>query len=672
MPRNQLAQETSPYLLQHADNPVQWMAWGEDAFRKARTESKPVLLSIGYAACHWCHVMAHESFEDDGIAGLMNDLFVNIKVDREERPDVDQVYQTALALMGQQGGWPLTMFLTPEGAPFWGGTYFPASPRYGRPGFGDVLQAIAATYRQEPDKVSQNVDALRDALTKVGTNTPGQPVPRDRLDDIAGHLVRQVDPQHGGVGGPPKFPQPSLLHMLWRAWRRTGAEPFRDAVTLTLTRMAQGGIYDHLGGGFARYSVDGEWLVPHFEKMLYDNAQLIELMTLVWQQTRTRLFETRVRESVGWVLREMIAEGGGFAATLDADSEGEEGKFYVWSAEEIDRILGEDATLFKLTYDVGKGGNWEGKTILNRRRQDDLADPETEAKLAEMRARLLAERVKRIWPGWDDKVLADWNGLMIAALAEASAVFAEPDWLAAARRAFDFVAGEMAEGDRLWHSRRQGKVRHAGMLDDYAQMARAALALYEATGEAGYLGHAERWVGTLDGHFWDAESGGYFLAAADADDLFVRSKTIHDNATPAGNGTMVGVLARLAMLTGKELYQERAEALLAAFSGETERAWPAMASFFNGSELLRAPLQIAIIGEAAAPETAALRRAVFDRSLPDRVLAVLPPDAALPTGHPAAGKGTVEGKPTAYVCPGQTCLQPVTDADALGAQLDGL
>ncbi len=669
MTANLLGRETSPYLLQHKDNPVHWMAWGPEAFERAKRENKPVLLSVGYAACHWCHVMAHESFENPEIAALMNDLFVNIKVDREERPDVDQIYQSALALLGQQGGWPLTMFLTPDAEPFWGGTYFPPGPRYGRPGFPDVLQGVSQTYHAEPDKVTRNVTALKDALGKLSENRPAGDIDLAVLDQIAERLVREVDPFNGGIGSAPKFPQVPIFELLWRAWLRTGKQPYREAVTNTLAHMAQGGIYDHLGGGFARYSVDEMWLVPHFEKMLYDNAELLDLMTLVWQEERELLFEARIRETVGWLQREMIADGGAFAATLDADSEGEEGRFYVWTEEEIDRLLGTDAAVFKRAYGVTPQGNWEGVTILNRLHRIEMPDAETEATLAEQRATLWQEREKRVRPGWDDKVLADWNGLMIAALAHAGMVFDEPEWIEAAQRAFAFVRDRMTENGRLLHSWRAGKLKHRATLDDYALMARAALALHEATGEAAYLDQARAWVRVLDQHFWDTEAGGYFYTADDAKDLIIRTKSAHDSAIPSGNGTMLAVLATLYHRTGDAAYRERADALVAAFSGELGRNFFPLPTFLNAVERLQRGLQVVIVGDPQSADTQALRRTVLDRSLPDRVLSVVPPGTELPPNHPAHGKGMQNGAATAYVCTGMTCSPPVTAPAALADAL---
>jgi uncharacterized protein YyaL (SSP411 family) len=672
--RNNLDRETSPYLLQHKDNPVHWQAWGQETLASAQQQNKPVLLSVGYAACHWCHVMAHESFENDGIAGLMNELFVNIKVDREERPDLDTIYQSALALLGQPGGWPLTMFLTPAGEPFWGGTYFPPNARYGRPGFADVLQKIAAVYREQPQQVTQNVEALRDALGQLATPKRGDAIPLDVIVRAGEQLLAEVDPVHGGIGQAPKFPQTPVLELMWRGWKQSGNAQLRDAVVLTLTCMSQGGIYDHIGGGFARYSVDAGWLAPHFEKMLYDNAQLMDLLTLVWQETKAPLLRARVHETVGWALREMLAapDGAGhrgFASSLDADSEHEEGKFYVWSEAEIDAALGADAALFKSIYDVTPGGNWEGHNILNRIANPDLRDDATEAKLAAPRAALFAIRAKRVRPGWDDKVLADWNGLMIAALANAAQVFEQPSWLAAAIDAFAFVTGSLAVDGRLRHSWRDGRAKHPATLDDHAQLCRAALALHEATGDDRYLRQAQEWVDLLDRHYRDENGGGYFFAADDTADIILRTKNAADNATPSGNGALVGVLARLFYLTGEDRYRARADEVIATFSGELDRSFFSLATLLNSNELLQTAQQIVVIGDRAAADTRALAAAVFGRSLPNRILSVIAPAGRLPEGHPAAGKTQVAGRATAYVCRGTTCSLPITAPSGLSQAL---
>jgi len=673
---NRLAQELSPYLLQHKDNPVDWYPWGDEALAEARRRNCPILLSVGYAACHWCHVMAHESFEDPEIAALMNRLFVNVKVDREERPDLDSIYQQALALLGQHGGWPLTMFLTPAGKPFWGGTYFPKEEMYGRPGFARVLQAISDVFHNEPDKIETNVSALHDALAQLAQPQAGGPVPAGVLDEVAQRLAQQVDRTHGGLGGPPKFPQPNLLKLLWRAWHREeDSDAYREPVEITLTHMCQGGIYDHLGGGFARYAVDSAWLVPHFEKMLYDNAQLLELLVWAWQDTAHPLYRQRAEETVAWLLREMIAQHtdgsptGAFAATLDADSEGEEGRFYVWTETEVDAVLGAEAPLFKEVYDVRPDGNWEGKTILNRLGSRTLRDSETETRLAEARARLLAGRDTRVRPGWDDKVLADWNGLMIAALAEAGAALDRPDWIDAATRAFAFVSSAMQENGRLVHAWRRGQTRQTGLLDDYAAMAQAALTLFEHSADPAYLDAACAWAETVERHFHDPNHGGYFTTPDDVADVIVRPRSAQDSAQPSGNGLMLGVLARLCHLTGETRYRDRAESLIAAFSGELERNFVPLATLLNGIELYTAALQIVIVGAPDAPETEALRAVVQRRCLPNRVLQVRADTTALPAGHPAAGK-PAEGPATAYVCRGTACSLPATSPEALVAELD--
>jgi uncharacterized protein len=670
MDQNRLGEETSPYLLQHKDNPVHWQAWSRATLAAAQAADRPILLSVGYAACHWCHVMAHESFENREIAALMNRLFVNIKVDREERPDLDAIYQNALAMMGEQGGWPLTMFLTPAGEPFWGGTYFPPEPRWGRPGFGQVLTSIEAAYRDKPEDVAKNVAALLQGLQRLGQPAPGDgAVTPELFERIAERLLREVDPLNGGIGTAPKFPQCGIFELLWRAWKRSRREPYREAVARTLTTISQGGIYDHIGGGYARYATDAHWLVPHFEKMLYDNAELVSLLTLVWQETRDPLYAQRVAETIAWLEREMThPDGGGFYSSLDADSEHEEGKFYVWSEAEIDAVLGSQAAaLFKRFYEVTAAGNWEGHNILNRLAQPQLADAATEAELARCRASLLAARVGRVRPGLDDKILADWNGLMIAALAEAGLAFDRPDWIALAARAFAFVRDRMTAPDgRLRHSWRAGQARHPASVDDYANLCRAALALHEAAGDAADLAQARAWIALLDAHYWDAAGdGGYFFAAADTSDLIARVKTAADAAVPSGNGTLVGVLTRLALLTGDDAYRRRAEAIVAAFSGELSRNFFPLATLINGAELAHQPVQIVLVGARDDAAFAELSRAVYRVSLPNRVVQVVTPGEALPEAHPAHGKGLVDGRPAAYVCEGPVCSLPLTEPQAL-------
>lgn len=666
---NMLDRETSPYLLQHKDNPVHWMAWSEETLALAKRENKPILLSVGYAACHWCHVMAHESFENPAIADLMNQHYVNIKVDREERPDIDGIYQSALQMIGEHGGWPLTMFLTPDGEPFWGGTYFPPVPRYGRPGFGDLLTGVAKVFHDEPDRIAKNVEALREGLQKLSQPRAGTGISIALLDQIAEQLAQRIDPFRGGIGGAPKFPQCGILEQLWRAWRRSGKEPFRKAVQVSLDNMCQGGIYDHLGGGFARYSVDERWLVPHFEKMLYDNAALVELLTLAWQDGENPLYARRVAETIGWVMREMRNPGGGFSSSVDADSEGVEGKFYVWSETEVDSLLGERSAPFKAIYDVTRHGNWEETNILNRLSRMTLLDPATEAQLEKDRAVLFAARAKRIPPGLDDKILADWNGLMIAALAFAGDAFERPDWIAAGAEAFRFVQTAMTAGGRLRHSWRDGRACHPATLDDYASLCRAALALYEATGDAAYVEQAEAWLATVDAQYGDPDGPGYFFTAADTPALIARRKDANDHATPAGNGVLVEVFARLFYITGKDAYRARADRLIGAFSGEVEHNFFPLSSLLNGAELLQSAMQIVILGQPDDAKTKAFADVLRHTSLPNRIVMRMLPGEPLPATHPAAGKTLAGGQATVYVCRGTTCSPPIADPEMLRAEL---
>ncbi|MFO1113206.1 MAG: thioredoxin domain-containing protein [Rhodospirillales bacterium] len=672
MSLNLLAAETSPYLLQHKDNPVHWRPWGEATLAEAARLDRPILLSVGYAACHWCHVMAHESFENEATARLMNELFINVKVDREERPDIDGIYQAALQMLGEHGGWPLTMFLTPRGEPFWGGTYFPPEARWGKPAFSDVLQRVAHVYHRQKETVTKNVAALREGLDKMGAPKPGNGMTAQTLDDGATMALRLVDPIRGGTAGAPKFPQPVFFRLLWRAWRRTRATMFREAVTLTLDELCKGGIYDHLGGGFARYSTDDAWLVPHFEKMLYDNALLIELLSEVWLETRSPLYAARVRESIDWAMAEMRVSDDGdgafaFASALDADSEGVEGKYYVWTAEEIEAVLGDPSAAFGRAYDVRRHGNWEGLTILNLSRNPDAAAAVADPGHTAARAALREARASRVPPGRDDKVLADWNGLMIAALVAASTTFGEPRWLDAARAAFAFVITRMADGDRLHHVWRAGVARHPGILDDYANMARAALALHGATGDAAYLAQARAWVATADRHHWDGAQGGWFLAADDTTDVLVRAKPVADNPVPSGNGTMVEVLTRLWLLTGEDAFHDQAAAAAQLFSGDNPQYLLGIPGLLASAELLQRMTQVAIVGDRHSPATKALLRAVQQApAAPMLVVSLQSPDAPPPAPpHPAAGKAMVDGNPTAYLCVGQTCSPPLQDAGRL-------
>jgi uncharacterized protein YyaL (SSP411 family) len=663
--QNRLARETSPYLLQHQHNPVDWWAWGPDALAEAKRTNKPILLSVGYAACHWCHVMAHESFEDEATAAVMNELFVNIKVDREERPDIDQIYMHALHMLGEQGGWPLTMFLTPAGEPVWGGTYFPKESRYGRPAFTAVCRELARVFREEPERIVKNRDALMQRLSAAARAERPVTIGLAALDDAAAQLGRMIDQANGGLRGAPKFPQSTMLENLWRAGLRRGESRFFDLVELSLDHMCRGGIYDHLGGGFSRYSVDERWLVPHFEKMLYDNAQLLELLALAHRRSGNPLFRQRARETVDWLEREMVTPEGAFAASLDADSEGEEGKFYVWSRQEVERLLGPaDAVFFAEHYDVTAGGNFEGHNIINQlnglpRSMDD------EARLAALRHKLSEARERRVRPGLDDKVLADWNGLMIAGLVNAGVLLSAPDWIALAARAFSFVASSMTRQDRLGHAWRAGRLVYPGLSPDFAAMVRAALALHEATGDQAYLARAVAWQSALEHHYIDAATGRYFLTADDAEGLVVRPHSTLDEAIPNHNALIAQNLVRLAALTGDPRWRERADGL---FDGLLPLAVDNVfshVSVLNALDLRLRAAEIVVTG----PDLSPLAQAALVIPYIDRIVVRAPTDAGLSPDHPARAKLQAAPSGAAFVCVGERCSLPVHQPDAIAGAL---
>jgi hypothetical protein len=646
-------------LLQHQGNPVHWQVWGAEALAEAKARHVPILLSIGYAACHWCHVMAHESFEDPQVAALMNAHYVNIKVDREERPDIDQIYMTALHAMGEQGGWPLTIFLTPDGAPFWGGTYFPPKPRFGRPSFTQVLQALAKAWETDQARIDETVVAMTKALAASAAARPGDAPGPQVLDDIRARLLHGVDWTRGGLGGAPKFPNAPTFRFLWQEAFRSGDIKAADAADLLLNAMSQGGIYDHLGGGYARYATDADWLIPHFEKMLYDNALILDLLALVYARSKNPLYAARARETVGWLLRDMREEGA-FAASEDADSEGVEGKFYVWEASEIAEVLGrEEAELFARHYDLPEGGNWEERIILERK--TTCSDLATEARLEAARDRLLQRRSTRIRPARDDKILADWNALTIAALARAAAVFEEPSWLELAAQVFDFLRARLGQADgRIAHAYRAGKISAAGLLDDQAAMIRAALALYEHSGDGAHLEQARQILQGAEAHFADG-SGAFFMVADDAADVpGPKARHVTDGPTPSGIGLMAENYARLFHLTGEVSYRTKAEALLAAFGGRTDML-AASPVLLAAADLLENAACVVVTGGDQALARAAL-------AAPDPAVVVLQAvGGALPPFHPAAQKAT--DRAAVYVCQGGVCALPVTTTEALSALL---
>jgi uncharacterized protein YyaL (SSP411 family) len=667
-PANRLAGETSPYLLQHKNNPVAWWPWGTEALAEAERTGKPILLSVGYAACHWCHVMAHESFEDAATAAVMNELFVNIKVDREERPDIDQIYMSALHHLGEQGGWPLTMFLTPKGEPVWGGTYFPNTSRYGRPAFVDVLREVSRLFREEPDKIGQNRDALMGRLAQKARPEGKVVIGSAELNDFAQRLGGMFDHTNGGLRGAPKFPNAAIYELIWRGGLRTGDDRYFKLIAHTLERICEGGIYDHLGGGFSRYSVDERWLVPHFEKMLYDNAQILEMLALAFGRTGSPLFRQRAAETVGWLKREMTTAEGAFSASLDADSEGEEGKFYVWSHAEIVEALGaENAALFVQHYDVSDGGNFEGHNILNRLKGLPRSN-EIGERLALLREQLFMLREKRVRPGLDDKVLADWNGLMIAALANAGAMLSEPSWIEMGAGAFDFIVRSMTRSDqpntsRLGHSWREGRLLYPGLASDFACMIRAALALYEATGQARYLEQALSWQRTFDAHYANPDNGGYFLTADDAAGLVVRPSATTDDAIPNPNAIAPQNLVRLAALTGDSQWRDQADRLFdGVLAGAADNLFQ-HAALLNALDVRLNAAEIVVTG----PDHPRLAQAALKLPFVSRIVLRAPDAAALPANHPAQAKIKSGPASAAFICVGQMCSLPVGDPEGIAA-----
>jgi uncharacterized protein YyaL (SSP411 family) len=681
---NRLSRETSPYLRQHAHNPVDWYAWGPEALERARQLDRPIFLSIGYSACHWCHVMEHESFEDPEIARLLNDHFVSIKVDREERPDLDQIYMTAVQLLTGQGGWPMSVFLTPDLKPFYGGTYFPPEDHYGRPGFKRLLHALIDAWDKRRDEITQSSTQITQQLQRVGRLEPGQgELGPELLKHATAQLERAFDPTYGGFGSAPKFPHPMDLRLLLRAWKRFGNEQALHMTRLTLDRMAQGGIYDHLGGGFHRYSTDERWLVPHFEKMLYDNALLSMAYLEAYQATGEPAYRQVVEETLGYVLREMTSPEGPFYSTQDADSEGVEGKFFVWSAAEIERILGKErADAFTYVYDVTPEGNWEGHNILHRVKTDEqdarlLSIPvdELRRQMADARQQLIAVRSRRVWPGRDEKSLTSWNGLMIAAFAQAARVLENSSYAAAATRAADFILLRMRAPDgRLFRTYTAGsEPKLNGYLEDYAFVLDALVSLYEATFAARWIEAALELTGILIDQFWDPNEGGFFYTGRDHEALLTRTKDMHDSSIPSGNAMAVTALLRLAKLTGQRDWQEKAATTLRLFRGLMEASPMAAGQMLVGLDFYLGPVQeFAVVGNQDGDETRRVLRAICRPFRPNKVVAVRSPEEreseaegslALLADKPARGSVTT------YICRDFACQAPLVGAEAVEAAL---
>jgi uncharacterized protein YyaL (SSP411 family) len=713
---NRLIHETSPYLLQHAHNPVEWHPWGEEALRRAREEGKPILLSVGYSACHWCHVMERESFEDEQIAALMNRWFINIKVDREERPDIDHIYMSAVQMMTGQGGWPMTVFLTPEGRPFYGGTYYPPEDRYGRPGFPRILHAVAEAWENRRDEIEEQSGAMLGQMRQMSeVDLPETPVTPEILDRAYQKLRASYDSRLGGVGGAPKFPQPMILDFLLRYAHRTKRDEMTspgDMAVFTLEKMAEGGIYDQLGGGFHRYSTDEYWLVPHFEKMLYDNAQLAQTYLRAWQATGEPFFRRIAEETLDYVSREMTAPDGGFYSTQDADSEGVEGKFFVWSQAEVEEALGkEDALLFSRYYDVTPRGNWEHANILNVTAPEEnfarslKMDPEKlKARLAEMRRKLFAVREQRTKPHRDEKVLTSWNGLMLAAFAEAAAVLDRDDYRQTAIANAEFVLDKLYEEGRLWRTGKadketrsqgdketiaggagQSAIRNAqsamfkvsaipGFLEDYAYYADGLLRLYEATADWRWLDSAKELVDTMVELFADPEGGPFYSTPADGEALIERPRDLTDNATPSGNSVAVEVLLRLGVLTADQDYHRRAASILRQMNALLAEHPAAFGRMLGVADFYLGPVkELAVIGAIDDPATHALLSAARSSYQPNMVVAVAHPADMRHMELPLLqDRPLVDGKPTAYLCENYACQRPTTDPAELAKQLTAI
>jgi uncharacterized protein YyaL (SSP411 family) len=672
---NRLLAETSPYLAQHAYNPVDWYPWGDEALRKARELDRPIFLSIGYSSCHWCHVMERESFENVDIAKLMNEHFINIKVDREERPDLDSIYMTAVQLLTSSGGWPMSVFLTPELKPFWGGTYFPPDDRFGRPGFAHILTQIANLYRTGRDKIEETAAKLTEALSERDTSTISTDLPgRDVMESAVEYAERSFDSEWGGFGPAPKFPRSVEISKLLRYYQRTKKANVLEMCEATLESMAHGGMYDQIGGGFHRYSTDKKWLVPHFEKMLYDNALLARTYLEAFQVTGKDFYSRIAREVLDYVLREMTSPEGGFYSATDADSEGEEGVFFVWTPEQVEEVLGEaDARTFCEYYSITTGGNFEGGTSIPHVSKPveevagslNLSCEKLEEVLERGRRKLYEARESRVKPFRDEKVLASWNGLMISAFARGYQILEDPRYLEAADRAAAFIVENLYFSDRLHRTYKDGRCQFPGYLDDHAYLGEAFLDLYETTFKPEHLQFARELTDTLLEQFWDAGGGGFFFTALHHKSLITRKKDPFDNATPSGNGVAALSLLRLERLTGVDSYRARAVELFKGVKPLVEKAPMAFSYTILALEyIFNVPVEIAVLGNPEAEETRKLLRVVYQRFLPNKALvAVTPPvDQAMGEAVPLLAGKSLEGeKATAFVCRDYACRTPVTE-----------
>ena len=672
---NRLIHETSPYLLQHAHNPVDWYPWGEEALTRAKQEQKPILLSIGYSACHWCHVMERESFENEDIAAIMNQLFINIKVDREERPDLDEIYMSAVQMMTRQGGWPMTVFLTPDLKPFYGGTYYPPTDRYGRPGFPKVMEAVAEAFNDKRTQVLQQADQFTAQLNRISNvvDPHEHELTEELMTNAFQHYRSQFDSQYGGFGTAPKFPPSMGLPFLLRYWHHSGNANALEMVELTLEKMARGGMYDQLGGGFHRYSTDAHWLVPHFEKMLYDNAQLVVAYFEAYQATQKPFYRDIAVETLDYVLREMYdAENGGFYSTQDADSEGVEGKFFVWEPNDVEDIIGEEnAEIFCEYYDITPQGNFEGENILHVQTPPDIfarklqMDPgELEALLADASQKLFEAREKRIKPGLDDKILTSWNGIMIRGMAMGYQLTGKPEYLEACKKSAEFVLTALSQDNGLlWRTYRAGKSHLNAYLEDYSYFIAGLIALYEASFEPRWLTEAERLAHIMIDQFGDDAGDGFFFTGKAHEVLIVQSKSAYDGATPSGASMAVHSLLRLAKHLDNPEFHDKAVETLKLYFHQME-AMPSGSGqlLCELAFLLSTPTEIAIVGKKGDPETEAMLTALHGIYQPNKIVAASE-SADGQTLPLLTGKTQVDNTATAYVCENYACQAPTTDVE---------
>jgi uncharacterized protein YyaL (SSP411 family) len=670
---SRLADQSSPYLLAHTDNLVDWHPWGPEALALAQEQNKPIFLSIGYSACHWCRVMSQESFADAQTAQRLNDNFVCILVDREERPDVDQVYQAAANLMGHSGGWPLSMFLTPQRVPFLAGTYFPKEERAGQaPPFSRILDEVLRTITTDPDQVATVSERVQSELNNLWRRDMRGPIGNDTLDSAAVRTAQRFDIFFGGIiAQQPKFPSVTHLDLLMRGYLRTGMSQFLQVAANSMDNMLLGGLWDHVGGGFFRYAQDERWQVPNFEKTLVDNALMLHMVTLFWQQNRNKLCTARLAELVEFILRDMRSEKA-FATSIDSQTDGDEGKYYLWSEPEVDAaLMGTFVAKFKAVYNVTREGMFGGKSVLQRL-NSSAPFPQSdadEALLVTQRGLMLRARGNRVPPKRNDAILTDWNGMMIAALANAGGAMQNNTWIQAAIEAFDFVCKTLGDGDRLFHSWAGGKRGAPGFADDYAQMSVAAIALFEATGEKRYLERAKAWTRVMNEHFWDADHGGYCYTSNEAAPLIVRSRMIFDQPMPSSNAQMIKVLSCLNMATGDTNYADRINQLVGAFAGESGRVFISMPSYFAGLEFAVSSLQLAVVGPPSNAKTHELVDAILGCALPNRFLMQVAGPEDFPDGHPLRARGMQNGQPTAYVVQRGQVSAPITNAVTLAQML---